>query len=65
MQISILLKVFKKFTKKKVTSKTSLTKMSKSGKSAYFHHDFASNFFCTFFKNIFNGFEISLKFCVF
>jgi hypothetical protein len=39
--------------------------MSKSVKSAFFRHVFANNFFCTFFKNLFNGFEISLKFCVF
>jgi hypothetical protein len=29
--------------------------MSKSGKSAYFRHVFANNFFGTFFKNFFNG----------
>jgi hypothetical protein len=64
MLISNALKVFKKFTKKKVISKTSLMNMSKSGKSAYFHHDFANNFFCTFLKT-FTGFEISMKFCGF
>jgi hypothetical protein len=26
---------------------------------------FAYNFFCAFFHNFFNGFEISVKFCVF
>jgi hypothetical protein len=39
--------------------------MSKSAKSAYFRHVFDNNFFGTFFKNFFNGFEISVKFCVF
>jgi hypothetical protein len=37
----------KKFLKmhKKVISKKSLTNMSKSGKSAYFHHILVNNFF--------------------
>jgi hypothetical protein len=40
--------------------------MSKSGKSAYFRHIFANNFFgCKFFENFFNGFEIIVKFCLF
>jgi hypothetical protein len=39
--------------------------MSKSKKSAYFRHVFANNFFGSFFQNFFNGFEISVKFCVF
>jgi hypothetical protein len=39
--------------------------MSKSGNSSYFRHVFANNFFGTCFKNFFNGFEISVKFCVF
>jgi hypothetical protein len=39
--------------------------MSKSGKSAHFHHVFAYNFFWYIFLNSFNGFEISVKFCVF
>jgi hypothetical protein len=47
---------------KKVISKTSLTNMSKSEKSAFFRHVFADNFFLVHF---FNGFEISVKFCVF
>jgi hypothetical protein len=50
---------------KKVISKTSLTNMSKSEKSAYFRHVFANNFFGAFFQTFFNGFEISVKFCVF
>ncbi len=45
MLISNLLKGFKKIHQKKVISKTSSTKMSKSGKSAYFRHIFANNFF--------------------
>jgi hypothetical protein len=66
MLISNLLKSFKKINKKKVISKTSLANMSKSGKSAYFPHIFANNIFLgTFFKNFFNGFEISVKFCMF
>ncbi len=39
---------------KKVTSKTSLTNMSKSEKSAYFRHVFANNFFWVhWFSNLF------------
>ena len=58
-------KSFEKMPRKKVISKTSLTNMSKSEKSAFFRHVFANNFFGTFFQNFFNGFEISVKFCVF
>jgi hypothetical protein len=50
---------------KKVIFKTSLTNMSKSEKNAYCRQVFANNFFGAFFKNFFNGFEISVKFCVF
>jgi hypothetical protein len=50
---------------KKVKCKISLTNMSKSEKSAYFHHFFANNFFGAFLKNFFNRFKISVKFCVF
>jgi len=39
--------------------------MSKSGKSEYFRHIFANNFFCTFKKKLFKWFEISVKFWVF
>jgi hypothetical protein len=42
--ISNPLKILRKMHQKKVTSKTSLTNMSKSEKSAYFRHDFANNF---------------------
>ncbi len=35
--------------------------MSKSGKSAYIRHILANNFFYTFFKKIFNEFEISMN----
>jgi hypothetical protein len=45
MLISNPLKNFFKNALKKVISKTSLTNMSKRGKSAYFRHVFASNFF--------------------
>ncbi len=45
---------------KKVTSKTSLTNVSKSEKSAYFRHVFANNFFWCIFANLFQR-----KFCVF
>ncbi len=38
---------------KKVISKTSLTNMSKSEKSAYFRHIFANNFFVCIFSNLF------------
>ncbi len=44
---------------KKYYKKTSLKNMNKSGKSAYFRHIFANNIF------FLNGFEISMKFCVF
>jgi hypothetical protein len=50
---------------KKVISETSLTNMTKSGKSVYFRHVFANNFFGTFLKTFLIGFEISVKFCVF
>jgi hypothetical protein len=44
-------KVKRKNAPKKVISKTSLTNMSKSEKSAYFRHGFANNFFLVhFFK---------------
>jgi hypothetical protein len=53
--------VFKKCTKKG-KSQTSLTNRSKNEKSAYFCHIFAkNNFLCAFFKNIFNGFIISVN----
>ena len=39
--------------KKKVASKTSLTNMSKSEKSAYFRHVFAGNFFWVHFSKLF------------
>ncbi len=50
----LILNPLKKFLKnapKKVISKTSLTNMSKSRKSAYFCHIFANIFFCKDFKN--------------
>jgi hypothetical protein len=46
-------KVFKKCTKK-VINKTSLMNMSKSGKSAYFCHIFANNFFLVNFLKTFS-----------
>ena len=39
--------------------------MRKNEISAYFRRIFANNFFGAFFLNFFNGFEISLTFCVF
>jgi hypothetical protein len=53
-------KVLKIYTKK-VLSKTSLTNMSKSGKSTFL----LITFFWNIFENFFNRFEISVKFCVF
>ena len=54
MLISNPLKKFFKNSPKKVISKTSVTNMSKSGKSAHFRHVFGTNFFLghirTFFK---------------
>jgi hypothetical protein len=52
----ILWKFFKKCTKK-VISKTILTNMSNSGKSAYIRHIFASNFFLNFLQT----FSMDLK----
>jgi hypothetical protein len=46
-------KVVKKCTKKKVISKTSLTNMSKSEKSAFFRHIFAYNFFWYILSKLF------------
>jgi hypothetical protein len=64
--ISNPLKNLFKNTQKKVISKTSLTNMSKSEISVYFLHVFTNNFFFdAFFQNFVNGFEISVKFCVF
>ena len=60
---TLILNPLKKLLKKapkKVRSKTSLTNMSISEKSAYFRHVFGA-----FFQTFFNGFEISVKFCVF
>jgi hypothetical protein len=48
--ISYPLKKLLKNAPKKFISKTSLTNISKSEKSAYFRHVFANNFFCAFFK---------------
>ncbi len=45
-----LKKCLKNNSQKKVISKTSLTNMSKRGKSAFFRHVFANNFFGTFLK---------------
>ncbi len=49
----ILWKSCKKMHQKKVTSKTSLTNMSKSEKSAYLRHIFANNFFGCIFSKLF------------
>jgi hypothetical protein len=38
---------------KKVTSKTSLTNMSKNEKNAFFRHVFANNFFLVHFSKLF------------
>jgi len=43
----------------------SLTNRSKSGKSAVSVTFLFKKNFGTFFKNFFNGFEMSVKFCVF
>jgi hypothetical protein len=50
MLISNPLKKLSKNAHKKVNSKTSLTNMSKSKKSAYFRHVFVINFLGAFFK---------------
>ncbi len=50
----------------KVTSKTSLTNMSKSEKSAYFRHVSCYWLFLgAFFRDFFGGFGIGVRFCVF
>ncbi len=50
MLISNLMKKLLKNAPKKVISKTSLANMSKSGKSAYLNHVFATNFLLHFLK---------------
>ncbi len=50
---------------KKVISKTSLTNMSKSEKVHIYVTFLLITFFGAFFQTFFNGFEISVKFCVF
>ncbi len=60
--ISNSLKKLLKNAPKKVISKTCLTNMSKSEKSAYFRHVFANNFF---FVRFFKTFSTDSKFCVF
>jgi hypothetical protein len=55
MLISTPLKKFLKNAHKKVIGKTNLMNMSKSGKSAYFRHVFANNFFVCNKKKIFQG----------
>jgi hypothetical protein len=62
MLISNPLKKFLKNGNKKVISKISLTIMSKSGKSAHFHHFFANNFFGYIVFKLFKRIEISAKF---
>ncbi len=39
--------------------------MSKSENRAYFRHVLLISFLCAFFQHFTNGFEISVKFCVF
>jgi hypothetical protein len=51
-------KSVEKVHQKKVISKTSLKNMSRSGKSAYFRHIFANNFF---FVNFLKTFSTDLK----
>jgi hypothetical protein len=51
MLITNLLKKFLQNAHKKVISKTSLTNMRKSGKSAYFRQIFANAFFVNFVTN--------------
>jgi hypothetical protein len=53
MLISNPLKKLLKNAPKKVISKTSSIKMTKSEKSAYFRHVFANNFFWCIFSNLF------------
>jgi hypothetical protein len=58
-------KICEKIRHKKVISKTSLTNMSKSEKVHFSVTFLLITFFCKFFQNFFNGFEISVKFWVF
>jgi hypothetical protein len=53
MLISNPLDKFLKNAPKKVISKTSLRKMSKSGKSTYFRHIFAKKLLWQIFKKLF------------
>jgi hypothetical protein len=57
-------KVGKKCTKK-VYRQNRFDKHEYKWKSAYFHHIFANNLFFVHFFNCFNGFVISMKFCIF
>jgi hypothetical protein len=54
MLISNPLKKFLKMHQKKVISKTSLMNMSQCGKSAFFRHVFAYNFFLVHFLKKFS-----------
>jgi hypothetical protein len=67
-QKMLILNILKKLLRNasnKVISKTRLTNIRKSEKSGYFCHVFANNFFWCIFQNFINGFEISVKFCIF
>jgi hypothetical protein len=58
--------IFKKrFLKMHQKKLKALTNMSKSKKSAYFRYIFPNNFVLWIFSKFFNGFEFSVKFCVF
>ena len=58
-------KGFKKLYQKKVISKNVTEKCTFFTFTHVRQTCFAYNFFCAFFHNFFNGFEISVKFCVF
>jgi hypothetical protein len=50
---------------KKCYEQNEIEENEKSGKSAYFRQVLQITYFVHFFKNFFNGFEISMKFWVF
>jgi hypothetical protein len=62
MLILHALKKFYKNAPRKSYKQNKLTNMSKSGKVHISVTFLLVTFFCKFFKNFFNGFEISVKF---
>jgi hypothetical protein len=64
-RFQICWKSFKKIYKKKVINKNVMEICTFSTFTHVRQTCFAYNFFGAFFKNLFNGFEINMKFCAF